>query len=80
MESEYTIMERQLLDCMNGQEISSLYFEGVVGIDNDMVILPFMEGERRKITKKEIQILFDEKVYNEYGTNDINAIMNMEGF
>ena len=77
---EMTKTEKELLDSMNGQEIISTYFEGVVGVVGDMVILPYMEGIKRKITKKGIHILFSEMIYNEFGTTDTRKIMEMEGF
>jgi hypothetical protein len=47
---------------LNGCEVNSLEFEGVVGINNGNV---YRDGEKLKLTDEDIQTLWDEYVEGE---------------
>lgn len=54
----------QILQTLEGQEVSSIQFEGVVGIENGKVI---QGGEVLKCTKAQAQELANESFENEFG-------------
>ena len=61
---------------LNGTEVMSLDYEGTVYIKDGYV---YMDGNKvEKLTKKKAKALFDEMFYNEFGTNDINALLTEE--
>lgn len=63
---------------LNGTEISSFEFEDVVGINGDYITLSY-DGKRIKPTNEQWKILWDEMIYQEFGTTDINTILRNEG-
>ena len=52
----------EILGMLNGCEVNSLEFEGVVGISNGKV---FRDGEQLQLTDDEVQTLWDEYVEGE---------------
>jgi hypothetical protein len=52
----------EILETLNGCEVNSLEFEGVVGISNGNV---YRDGEKLKLTDEDIQTLWDEYVEGE---------------
>lgn len=70
---------KEALELLDGQEIRSLKYEGVIGIEGTNV---YREGKiiKRIKTNKDVEDLWKEYIYDEYGTNDMNKIREMEGF
>lgn len=69
----------EILKDLQGEEISSLRYEGVVGVEGNKII------QNGKVidtinTNKKAKLLSHEKTYDEYGTTDIKSILRMEGF
>lgn len=62
---------------MEGKEILSMQFEGCVMVKNGKVIT-----RNRTITPnaKQTKELWNEYIYQEYGTTDLKTILKMEGF
>ena len=57
------VMSRnEILGMLNGCEVNSLEFEGVVGINNGVV---YRDGEILELTDEEVQILWEEYVEGE---------------
>jgi hypothetical protein len=52
----------EILEMLNGCEVNSLEFEGVVGISNGKF---FRDGEQLKLTDDEVQALWDEYIEGE---------------
>ena len=64
---------------MDKQEIMSLTYEGVVGVEGKKVIRAGVIIDKLN-TNEKIEDLFNDPIFDEYGTNDINTIMKIEGF
>ncbi len=57
------VMSRnEILKMLNGCEVNSLEFEGVVGINNGNV---FRDGEKLELTDEDVQTLWEEYVEGE---------------
>lgn len=69
----------QYLQSMDGTEIKSIHYAGVVGINGDKVIMNGKQVDTIDTIEK-AEYLFNEMINNQYGTNDTNAILTMEGF
>ncbi len=72
-------LTKELLTEMDGREISSLHYETVIGVRGSEVI------DAGKVidvldTPKKVKRLWDELIYQEYGTTDMASIAAMEGF
>lgn len=52
----------EILKMLNGCEVNSLEFEGVVGINKGVV---YRDGEKLELTDDEVQILWEEYVEGE---------------
>lgn len=59
---------------LDGYEIESLQFEGVVAVDKGKVIRAYDHKEMRMSAKK-WHTLFDELFYQEFGTMNINDLI-----
>lgn len=70
-------INKELLKEMNGQEIRSLRYEDVVGVRGNKVI---SGGRVVKVlkTNKEVNDLWNEYFYDEFGTNDVNKLLKEE--
>lgn len=62
------MLRNEILKMLNGCEVNSLEFEGVVGINNGKV---FRDGETLELTDEDVQTLWDEYIEGErlYWTN-----------
>lgn len=56
------MLRNEILKMLNGCEVNSLEFEGVVGINNGNV---FRDGEKLELTNDEVKTLWDEYVEGE---------------
>jgi hypothetical protein len=56
------MLRNEILKMLNGCEVNSLEFEGVVGINNGNV---FRDGEKLELTDDEVKTLWDEYVEGE---------------
>jgi len=56
------MLRNEILKMLNGCEVNSLEFEGVVGINNGNV---FIDGEKLELTDDEVKTLWDEYVEGE---------------
>jgi hypothetical protein len=56
------MLRNEILKMLNGCELNSLEFEGVVGINNGNV---FRDGEKLELTDDEVKTLWDEYVEGE---------------
>lgn len=70
---------RELLKALNGQEIRSMTYENVVGVKGNEVIDAGVVVDKLD-TDAKVKKLWDEYIYDEYGTSDTKEIARMEGF
>jgi hypothetical protein len=56
------MLRNEILKMLNGCEVNSLEFEGVVGINNGNV---FRDGEKLELTDDEVKTLWDEYIEGE---------------
>lgn len=64
--------KKQILQELEGQEIYSLTFEGVVGIYNGQVI---QAGKVKHCSAKQAKQLLKDAFYDEFGTYDVSKVL-----
>lgn len=72
--------KKELIESMAGYEIPSLQYEGVVLMRKDGSIIRAFDQKVFHPTIKQLNTLFDEMIYDEFGTNDTEQILRQEGF
>ena len=71
-------LNKEWMESMQGKELwtSALGERECIGFDNMECICL---GKRIKPTAKQIKIMQEDQLYNEYGTTNFKTIMKMEG-
>ncbi len=67
---------KEIMNTLEGNEILSIKYEGVVAINNGYICT---HNRKFKPTHKQAVELLHEAFYDEFGTNNVEAVLKSEG-